>query len=105
MLLAAAFEDIRLRYGGPIAISSGYRPEAYNRAIGGARFSQHVQGRALDLRPVQGNVGSLRALLDACEDSRAAGMFRGLGRYVTFVHIDVRPGNRNFTWGGSRREN
>ena len=34
---------------GPVRISSGYRCPALNAAIGGARCSQHMEGRAADI--------------------------------------------------------
>ena len=47
--LAAALEDIRGLLGDqPLHISSGYRSPALNKAIGGARTSQHQFGLAVD---------------------------------------------------------
>ena len=43
------FQPLRDAFGCPIYVSSGYRSEDLNRAIGGSVRSQHVQGRALDL--------------------------------------------------------
>ena len=43
------FQPIRNALKCPIYVSSGYRSEELNRAIGGSIRSQHVQGRALDL--------------------------------------------------------
>ena len=43
------FQPIRNAFKCPIYVSSGYRSEELNRAIGGSVRSQHVQGRALDL--------------------------------------------------------
>ena len=43
------FQPLRDAFGTPIYVSSGYRSEELNRAIGGSVRSQHVQGRALDL--------------------------------------------------------
>ena len=43
------FQPLRDAFGCPIYVSSGYRSEDLNRAIGGSIRSQHVQGRALDL--------------------------------------------------------
>lgn len=40
-------EPVRVRFG-PVAVSSGYRGPALNRAIGGARGSQHELGEAAD---------------------------------------------------------
>ena len=43
------FQPIRNAFKCPIYVSSGYRSEELNRAIGGSIRSQHVQGSALDL--------------------------------------------------------
>ena len=43
------FQPLRDSFGVPIFVSSGYRSAELNKAIGGSKRSQHVQGRALDL--------------------------------------------------------
>ena len=43
------FEPLREWVGGPIKITSFYRCEELNRAIGGSTSSQHCKGQALDL--------------------------------------------------------
>jgi len=95
--LAAAFEAVRDAVGLPLVVLSGYRTSAHNRAIGGARASQHVEGRALDLLPPRGwTVTQLAAVV--------AGVpaVRGIGVYPTFVHLDVRPSERRAVWRGGR---
>jgi GH25 family lysozyme M1 (1,4-beta-N-acetylmuramidase) len=44
-------EATRAAMGAPLRILSGYRDEAHNAAIGGARDSQHVKGNAVDPDP------------------------------------------------------
>ena len=43
------FEPLRLHFGVPIGVSSGYRGKELNEAIGGSKRSQHCHGQALDL--------------------------------------------------------
>lgn len=43
------FQPCRDHFGSPLYVSSGYRSPELNRAIGGSKRSQHIQGRALDL--------------------------------------------------------
>lgn len=43
------FQPTREFFKHPIAVSSGYRCKALNKAIGGSRYSQHMNGEALDL--------------------------------------------------------
>ena len=43
------FQPIREHFATPIFISSGYRSQALNEAIGGSKTSQHSKGEALDI--------------------------------------------------------
>ena len=43
------FQPLRNYFGVPIYISSGYRSEALNKAIGGSKSSQHCKGEAMDI--------------------------------------------------------
>ena len=47
--LAALLEQVRALVGAPIAISSGYRSPALNKAVSGAANSAHVLGLAADI--------------------------------------------------------
>jgi len=49
LLAENIFEPIRNHFGKPIYISSGYRSEALNKAVGGAKSSQHCKGEAIDI--------------------------------------------------------
>lgn len=100
--LAAAFEAIRHACGGrPISVLSAYRTPEHNRRIGGAKHSQHVEGRALDLRPPAGYDVSefYRVVSDLARSSVPS--IRGIGKYQTFVHIDIRPGAHLALWRGA----
>jgi hypothetical protein len=43
------FEPLRKHFKKPIAVTSFYRSELVNRAIGGSLASQHLQGEAMDI--------------------------------------------------------
>ena len=43
------FEPLRKWVGGPIKVTSFFRCKELNKAIGGAKRSQHMEGRAMDL--------------------------------------------------------
>ncbi len=49
LLAENIFEPIREHFGKPIHISSGYRSDALNKAIGGSKTSQHCAGEAIDI--------------------------------------------------------
>jgi hypothetical protein len=86
-------DEARHRLGRSLRIGSAYRSPAYNRAISGASRSIHVQGGALDL---SGSPATLHRILT---EMRSEGLFRGgIGRYRTFVHVDVR--GKNADWNG-----
>ena len=48
--LCELLEIVRGRFGAPVTVISGYRTPAHNRRVQGARRSQHVEGRAADIR-------------------------------------------------------
>lgn len=48
------FQPLRDGIGKPIRISSGYRSEKLNKAVGGSKTSQHNKGQALDLVATSG---------------------------------------------------
>lgn len=89
-------DEIRERLGVPLLrITSAYRSPKYNRQIpGAASRSHHVRNQALDL-------------VFACPARDAANMARklrnkrffrgGLGVYPSFIHIDTRGYNANWT--------
>jgi zinc D-Ala-D-Ala carboxypeptidase len=58
------FEPIREQCG-PIRISSFYRSPELNRAIGGAKSSQHCKGEAMDIQAI--NVTNAELFRVACE--------------------------------------
>jgi hypothetical protein len=90
--LAATFEDLRAELGGnPIRIVSAYRTPAYNAQVGGAKASQHVEGRALDIRHATLAPHQLHAAILELLAAGKLPLLGGLGHYATFVHMDVRP--------------
>lgn len=78
----------------------GYRSTEENEKVGGARFSRHLQGIALDL--TCSRLKSHELFKIAYENALELG-FGGLGHYPAsnFVHIDCRPiiFDRPITWG------
>lgn len=102
--LCLILEELRAALGGkPIQVTSGYRDPQYNRAIGGARRSQHMEGRAADI--VVAGV-SAEKVHETALHLHEEGYVKigGLGRYPGFAHIDVRPTTRLVRWTGSRAD-
>ena len=49
LLAVEVLEPARQAYGKPIQVTSGYRSERLNKAVGGKPNSQHLRGQAADL--------------------------------------------------------
>jgi len=48
-LAVSILEKVRLKLGVPIKVNSGYRSPAVNKAVKGAKASDHLTGRAADI--------------------------------------------------------
>ena len=82
--LVSVLQKIRNHFGKAVTITSAYRTPTHNKKVGGTSFSQHLYGKAADIK-VQGIAPSevakyAETLLDE----------GGIGIYNTFTHIDVR---------------
>jgi uncharacterized protein YcbK (DUF882 family) len=99
--LFTLLEAIRGIWDRPMRIISGYRTLAHNGSIGGARHSEHMEGRAADI-VVQG-VEPLVVVKGILELHQQGAIYLGgLGTYATFTHVDVRPGTKLTRWMGGR---
>ncbi len=85
--LIQALEEIRARAGRPVHVTSGYRPPAYNREVGGVSNSCHIDGLAAD---IYCDGLTTEQLHDICE--QVIGQRGGVGYYPTsgFIHVDLR---------------
>ena len=87
--LIDALEKLRKKLGNaPIHITSGFRCWEHNEAVGGAPKSRHVTGEAADII-VEGRHDV--EVIDAAERIEPFS-HGGIGKYGTFVHLDVRHG-------------
>lgn len=48
-LVTTILDPVRAVMGVPIKVNSGYRSQAVNKAVGGVKDSQHIQGLAADI--------------------------------------------------------
>lgn len=85
--LAKELDKIREQWGSAIGVTSWYRPAAINRAVGGARNSQHILGKAADIYPLQGDTLAFQRWLDKRWNKAL-----GYGANRGFVHVDLRVG-------------
>ena len=93
---AQILDAFRLRIGAPVRITNAYRSAEYNKAIGGAKASLHVEFNALDFVVEGGSrpshwVSTLRVMRD--EEKMFKG---GIGHYPSFAHLDTRGSNADW---------
>jgi GH24 family phage-related lysozyme (muramidase) len=96
--LAAFLERCRTQFGGkPVVITSGYRPPAVNRSVGGASGSEHLYNApgvgAVDFY-IQG--ASVQAVQDWCDKTWPHSL--GYGAPKGFVHLGIRRGRPRVRW-------
>ena len=97
--LTVVLQCIREHFGKPVTITSGYRTAAHNAAVGGAKRSQHLLGRAADIR-VQGvSVEDVAAYAESLlPDCGGIGRYPvKAGRATGWVHLDTRATKSRWT--------
>lgn len=86
--LAKELQVLRDYLNTPLKINSGYRSPAHNKAVGGAKFSQHLLGKAAD---ISSNKYTPDQIYAAVKLLQKEGKIRigGIGRYNSFLHVDI----------------
>lgn len=77
--------------GFALSINSSYRSQVYNKSIGGADKSKHMEGIAVDLACTE---SSKRAII--VFNALSLGLTVGVAK--TFIHVDSRPKQIMFTY-------
>ena len=92
--LVDILEAIRVHFGRPVTITSGYRTVSYNAGLkNSSKKSQHCNGLAADIK-VEGHTP--KEVYDyVCG---LLGDHGGVGIYNTFVHVDVRADKSRFDY-------
>lgn len=97
--LVVLLQAIREHFNRPITITSGYRTAAHNAAVGGAKSSQHLLGRAADIQVADTTVEAVAAYAESLMPD-----WGGVGRYPVkagrtkgWVHVDTRPNKSRWT--------
>ena len=98
--LAKVLERFREEIGHKVVLTSVYRSPEYNASVpGSAKRSQHMNFQAADFKVP--DFGNPKDWADKMRALRKAGVFSGgIGRYKTFVHVDVRGYDANWLGKG-----
>lgn len=89
-LVDAVLDPLREWYGQPITVNSGYRCEALNEAVGGAKTSQHMTGHAADIT-VHSKDGN-KKLFDYIKDNLEFDQLIDESN-LSWVHVSYKEGN------------
>jgi len=82
--LMSFLDMIRVLWGGPIYVNSGYRCPELNAAVGGVKKSQHVKGNAADI-----TVGS---------KEKNKELFDMIVKNVKMLNFDQCINENDYTW-------
>lgn len=86
-LVVDVLNDIQRKFGKPVVVTSGYRCEALNKAVGGVPNSQHMLGEAVDFyMPTVPLLRVFGYVLDNVEFDQAI-----MYRRKHIIHLSVRP--------------
>lgn len=83
--LVNVLQKIRNHFGKSVTITSAYRTPTKNKACGGTTYSQHLYGKAADIK-----VNGIAPKTVAAYAEKLLPKSGGIGIYKTFTHIDVR---------------
>lgn len=82
--LLDALEDVRAHFGASVVLNCACRCPKHNAEVGGEDHSQHLFGKAADIKVTGVSPDDVAAYLEKQHANC------GIGRYDTFTHIDVR---------------
>ena len=83
--LVNVLQKIRTHFGKSVTIASAYRTPSKNSGVGGTKYSQHLYGKAADIK-----VKGIAPKTVAAYAEKLMPKNGGIGTYKTFTHIDVR---------------
>jgi Peptidase M15 len=87
-------QSIRSQTGGALHVNSGYRNPSYNSSVGGATYSRHMYGDAVDM---WSSATSLNGLKTRCNNLGAD----YVGMYSSHIHCDWRYASKDPSFYGS----
>jgi len=89
MRMVNKLQMIRNHFGNPVTITSGFRSFEHNQKIGGAKYSQHQYGRAVDFVVKDIEPHDVQTWI------QEQGWTGGLGLGKNFTHYDIAERGKN----------
>ena len=83
--LVDILQKIRDHFGKAVTINSAFRTASHNKKVGGATYSQHLYGKAADIKVSGVAPSKVAEYVETLMPNTG-----GIGRYSTFTHVDVR---------------
>lgn len=93
-LITNILDPLRESWGNPIIVSSGYRCQELNKAVGGAKTSQHTLGQAADIHTKLNTKEENKKLFDLIKSLKLP-FDQLINEYnYKWVHVSYSPRNR-----------
>lgn len=93
-LIDNILDPLREAWGQPIIVSSGYRCEALNKAVGGAASSQHKLGQAADIHAKSDSMKDNKKLFELIKQLKLP-FDQLINEYnYNWIHVSYSPRNR-----------
>lgn len=83
--LVTILQKVRDHFGKSVTITSAFRTASHNAAVGGATYSQHLYGKAADIKVSGVAAGTVADYVETLMPNSG-----GIGRYSTWTHVDTR---------------
>ena len=90
--LVNVLQKIRAHFGKSVTITSAYRTPSKNKAVGGQVYSQHLYGKAADIKVSGVSPAKVASYADKLLNNTG-----GVGKYKTFTHVDTRATKARWT--------
>lgn len=83
--LVNILQKIRTYFGKSVTITSAYRTPTHNKSVGGETYSQHLYGKAADIKVNGVTPKKVATYAETLLKNKG-----GIGTYSAFTHIDTR---------------
>ncbi len=106
-LCIEVLQPLRDYLGKPVVISSGYRSEEVNKAVGGVKRSQHLRGEAADIHVenTEQLIVIMHFIMDNCDFDQLIWEKNKAGAQWAHVSYKREGGNRNMVSGTLKMKN